>query len=198
MSAAQTNTPTFTTPNTPAATVDVDLYGTYVFRWTIVNGSCNTQDDVEVRFAEAATAGSDQQICGATTTTLAGNTPSVGTGTWTYVSGPDNTPTFTTPNTPGATVDVDLYGTYVFRWTIVNGSCNTFDEVEVRFAEAATAGSDQQICGATTTTLAGNTPSVGTGTWTYVSGPDNTPTFTTPNTPAATVDVDLYGTYVFR
>ena len=33
--------------------------------------------------AEAAAAGTDQYICGTNTTTLAGNDPSTGTGTWT-------------------------------------------------------------------------------------------------------------------
>ncbi|HYG53541.1 MAG TPA: hypothetical protein VD905_21785, partial [Flavobacteriales bacterium] len=42
----------------------------------------------------------------------------------------------------------------------------------------ANAGTDQTVCAATAT-MAGNVPTVGTGTWTFVSGPA-TPTITTP------------------
>ena len=38
-------------------------------------------------------------------------------------------------------------------------------------AEAAAAGSDQDICGVLVATLAGNDPTIGTGTWSQVSGP---------------------------
>jgi len=69
-----------------------------------------------------ATAGANQSLCSVTSTTLTGNTPAVGTGTWTRVSGP-NTPTISNPNSPNTTVTGLTTGTYVFRWTISNGSC---------------------------------------------------------------------------
>ena len=65
-----------------------------VLRWSISNGSCAAStDDVSVTFNQnptASNAGSDQtdaNTCGLTQVTLAGNSPSVGTGAWSIVSG---------------------------------------------------------------------------------------------------------------
>ena len=203
-----------TTANTPAATPTVSVYGTYTFRWTVVNGpipgaGCQTTDDVVIAFSETAAAGLDQYICGTTVTTLAGNTPSAGTGTWTLTGVNPGTITgwgATTANTPAATPTVSVYGTYTFRWTIVNGpipgaGCQTTDDVIIRFSEAASAGLDKYVCGTRTTTLAGNTPTIGTGTWTLTGVNPGTITgwgATTANTPAATPTVSVYGTYTFR
>jgi gliding motility-associated-like protein len=77
-----------------------------------------------------ATAGSDQILCGVTSTTLTGNSASPGTGTWTTVSGP-NTPTITSPNSASTTVTGMTTGTYTFRWTSVCGTRNGADDVIV-------------------------------------------------------------------
>ena len=60
-------------------------------------------------------------------------TPSVGTGTWTKESGTGNASFDENANDPDATVTVDEYGTYVFRWTEVNGLCSDYAEVTVNF-----------------------------------------------------------------
>ncbi|MEN8203470.1 MAG: DUF2341 domain-containing protein, partial [Bacteroidota bacterium] len=119
-----------------------------------------------------AVAGDDQDICGVQVATLAGNEPTIGTGTWTKVSGPGNV-TFADENVYNTTATVDAYGTYELRWTIVNGTCSSQDEVIIGYAEGAVAGGDQDICGVQVATLAGNEPTIGTGTWTKVSGPGN-------------------------
>jgi uncharacterized protein (TIGR02145 family) len=69
-----------------------------------------------------AAAGPDQNLpCGNTTTTLAGNTPTVGTGTWSVVSG---TATITTPSSPTSGVTgLVVPGTATLRWTISNPPC---------------------------------------------------------------------------
>lgn len=78
-----------------------------------------------------AAAGSDQTLTAcSTTTTLAGNAPTYGTGTWTIVSG---TATITSPNSPTSTITGLTVGSSVtLRWTIDNGRCgSTFDDVVI-------------------------------------------------------------------
>jgi hypothetical protein len=69
-----------------------------------------------------AAAGSDiNPACGVTTATLAGNTPTTGTGTWTVVSG---TATITTPGSPTSGVTgLAVPGVATLRWTISNPPC---------------------------------------------------------------------------
>ncbi|MEI8047538.1 MAG: hypothetical protein WCI92_09180, partial [Bacteroidota bacterium] len=97
-----------------------------------------------------AAAGSDQSVCGTLAATLAGNTPTVGTGTWTFVSGP-GTIAFSDANSATSTATASVYGTYVIRWTIANGTCTpSTDDVTVDYLQTPTiaaAGSDQSVCG---------------------------------------------------
>ncbi len=69
-----------------------------------------------------ANAGIDQTLAAcATTATLAGNTPTVGTGTWSVVSG---TATITTPSSATSGVTGLIVGaTATLRWTTTNGGC---------------------------------------------------------------------------
>ncbi|WP_333599764.1 GEVED domain-containing protein [Flavobacterium sp.] len=71
-----------------------------------------------------ANAGTNQTLVAcATTTTLAGNIPTYGTGTWSVVSG---TATITSPNSATSTVTgLTLGTTATLRWTITNGSCGS-------------------------------------------------------------------------
>lgn len=71
-----------------------------------------------------ANAGVNQILAAcATTTTLAGNTPTYGTGTWSVVSG---TATITSPNSATSTVTgLSLGTTTTLRWTISNGTCGS-------------------------------------------------------------------------
>ena len=76
-----------------------------------------------------ANAGPNQSLLGcATTTTLAANAPSYGTGTWTLISG---AATITSPNSPTTTVTgITIGNPATLRWTIDNGRCgSTFDDV---------------------------------------------------------------------
>ncbi|OFY29764.1 MAG: hypothetical protein A2X01_14795 [Bacteroidetes bacterium GWF2_35_48] len=76
-----------------------------------------------------ANAGSDINVtCGGTTATLAGNTPTSGTGSWSVVSG---TASITTPNssTSGVT-GLAVPATTTLRWSISNAPCTaSFDDV---------------------------------------------------------------------
>ncbi|MDQ3109621.1 MAG: SBBP repeat-containing protein, partial [Bacteroidota bacterium] len=187
-----------TTPTSNTSGVIGLTTGANVFQWTISNGTCPSSSDQVTITHDAnptvANAGPDQVIC-ASSTSLAGNIPATGTGFWTLISG---TGIITTPSSATSVVNGVSVGTNVFRWTISNGTCpSTFDEVTITRdpnPTTANAGPDQTICSASTT-LAGNTPSIGSGTWTLISG---TGTIVTPSSPSSAVNGLSIGANVFR
>lgn len=193
---------TITTPASPTTTITGLTPGIYVFRWTISNGACTaTTDDVQVTVTNiptTANAGTDQSLCAVTAATLAGNTAVSGTGQWAQVSGP-NTAVITSPALPNTTVTGLIPGIYIFSWTIGNGVCpSNSDNVQVSVYDNATvadAGPAQVKCG-TSVTMAANTPLVGTGLWTQVSGA--AATITTPGSPTTTITGLTPGPYVFQ
>jgi len=139
-------------------------------------------------------AGPNQSVC-ATSATLAGNTPTAGTGTWTLVSG---TGTITTSSSPTSTVSGLGLGANIFQWTITNPPCGT-SSTQVTITSTggpttANAGTAQTVC-ATTATLAGNTATTGTGIWTLVSGAG---TITTPSSPTSGITGLGIGANVFQ
>src|SRR5258706_2525123 len=164
---------TVTTPSSPTSGVTGLIVGANTCVWTISNGVCpSSSDTVTIMRDESPTtanAGSNQEVCSATAT-LAGNTPTVGTGTWAVIAG---SASVTTPSNPTSGVTGLTLGANTFVWTITNGTCpSSSDTMTIMRDESPTtanAGSDQEVC-ATTATLAGNTPTVGTGTWTVITG----------------------------
>ena len=187
---------TITTPASPTSTFAGIAGNAYQLRWTISNAPCApSSDDVLITFNQEPTisdAGPDQtgaSTCGLTSVTLAGNSPTVGTGLWTIVSGTGGT--ITTPASPTSTFTGIAGNAYQLRWTISNAPCApSSDDVMITFnlePSTADAGPDQTgaaTCGLTTVTLAGNTPAIGTGLWTIVSGTGGT--ITTPASPTST------------
>jgi PKD repeat protein len=145
-----------------------------------------------------AVAGPDQYFCGPLSASLSA-VPSIGTGTWSLLSGPGTASFIPNANNAGATVTVSTPGSYVLRWTEINGGiCVSSSDKAIYFERIANAGPDQDLCGTLAATLAGNAPAAGTGTWTRVSGP-GTATFSPgANFPGATATVTAVGTYVFR
>ncbi len=152
---------------------------TYVLRWTISNSPCaSSTDDVTITFNRtptASSAGPDQSSCGLTSVTLAGNTPSIETGIWNVVSGAGGTFVNALSATSGFSGTAGA--SYVLRWTISNSPClASIDDVTITFNQTPTtsnAGLDQtgaSTCGLTSVTLAGNTPTIGTGNWSIISG----------------------------
>jgi gliding motility-associated-like protein/uncharacterized repeat protein (TIGR01451 family) len=197
------NTPTLTPVNGTVTQVTGAVNGSYLFQWAISNGACSpTLDTVRVTISGPATtanAGSDQNICG-TTVSLAGNQPAIGTGTWTQSAGPGGA-IITNPSLYNTTVTGLIAGRYTFTWTISNGPCVS-NSASVTFnvsspSTIAVAGPDQTICNATSTTLAANTITNGTGTWATVSGP-TIPAFTNVNDPHTQVSNLVYGVYVLQ
>ncbi len=189
---------TITTPSSPTSGVTGLGVGANTFRWTISNGVCTpSTDDVSITRDQDPTtsdAGMDQTLC-ATSTTLAGNTPTVGSGAWSLIGGAG---TITTPSSPTSGVTGLGVGTNTFRWTISNGICpSSTDDVVINRDQnptTAAAGPNQSVCGSTAT-LAGNGPSVGSGTWSLVGGSG---TITTPADPNSGVTALVLGENTFR
>ena len=87
-----------------------------------------------------ANAGPDQSLCGASAT-LAANTPSVGTGSWSIVSGSGGA--FDAASSPGSGFSGISGQTYVLRWSIDNAPCTaSTDDVTISFANKWTGSID--------------------------------------------------------
>jgi hypothetical protein len=152
----------------------------------------------------ASNAGTDQTgsaTCGLTSVTLAGNTPTVGTGAWSIVSGTGGS--ITTASSATSTFSGTAGSTYTLRWTISNSPCTgSTDDVVITFNQnptTANAGADQNVAssgGAITATLAGNLPSIGTGLWTIESGTGGK--ITSPTNPTSTFAGTAGVGYVLR
>jgi hypothetical protein len=100
-----------------------------------------------------ADAGNDQSLCGATETVLEANTPTIGEGVWSIVSGSGGT--VVNPTVPNSQFKGTNGSGYRLRWTISNGECISVDEVVVTFPVlAAQPGDfsdfDTEVCQGTT------------------------------------------------
>ncbi len=186
--------------NASNATVTVTVYGTYVFRWTETLGVCKSSDDITVNFYQptVVNAGSGGNECDLNFTLNAGTGSTSGTGTWTMTSGTGTASFSPDTHRPTATVTVTEYGTKVFTWTVVNGSCSGSSNVTVNFYQqpVANAGKGGNNCGLDFYFNA--IPSIGAGTWTMVSGPGKATYSPNNHDPMAKVTVSANGTYVFR
>jgi gliding motility-associated-like protein len=161
------NSGTITTPSSPTTTITALTPGNHSFVWTITNGTCISRDTmrVTVNVQIPSNAGLDQQICQGATASLSGNNPIPATGLWTTTS----SAIIATPTNPSTTVSgLTNAGVYAFIWTVTNGACVLRDTVRITVDSAvvSNAGPDQSLCAVTTSTLAGNTATPGTGVWT--------------------------------
>ena len=183
--------------NVPAATVLVSEYGRKRFLWTEVNGFCSDTSSIVVNFYEqpVANAGSGGNNCGLDYNLRA--LPSLGTGTWTIESGPGSATYSPDANSFAAKVTVSEYGTYVFRWTEINGTCSNSSSVSVTFIQQpkANGGPGGDECDLNFVLNA--VPGAGIGTWSKISGPGNATFSPNVNQPNGTVTVSQFGTYDF-
>ncbi|MFZ5554914.1 MAG: gliding motility-associated C-terminal domain-containing protein, partial [Bacteroidota bacterium] len=181
--------------------------GTYTVTYSIAaSGGCaafSTTASVTITAPPTiANSGPPQTICETTgSVTMAGNTPTVGTGSWSQISGPV-VGTITTPGSPTTTITgLTSPGAYVFQWAISNPPCTpSTSNVTITVNPAPTAssaGPAQTICSSVgTVTMAANAPTVGTGLWTQTGGP--AATITTPTSPTTTITgLTAAGTYTF-
>ncbi len=172
----------FADASSPTSTFTGVAGASYTLRWTISNPPCTASyDDVVITFNQIPTpanAGADQTgaaTCGSTTVILAANSPTVGTGSWSIVSGAGGA--FADASSPTSTFTGVAGASYTLRWTISNPPCiASTDDIVITFNQIPTpanAGPDQTgaaTCGSTTITLAANSPTAGTGSWSILSG----------------------------
>jgi len=194
-----TGTATFSpNPNTPAATVTVSEYGTKQFKWTEINGICSDDSTITINFYQqpSANAGTGGNNCGNMFVLSA--IPSIGVGTWTRDSGPGAATFSPDSHQPNAEVTIGAFGTYIFRWTEVNGSCSSSATVSVTFIQQspANAGLGGDECDLNFGLRAVPVPGT-TGTWTKASGPGNATFTPNPNQYNAVVTVSQFGVYNF-
>lgn len=190
----------FSDASSPTSTFTPSASGTYVLRWTSTNLSCQFFDEMTLTvnpLPSTSNAGTPISICEFQTLTLAANTPIIGMGLWTQVSGPV-TVGFTDATSPTTTVLGTQAGNYVFRWTITSGGCasssSTVSVTVNALPPLANAGVDQTICNTGTATLNGNNPVTGTGVWTFVTNPGGTAVITNANAFNTTVTNISVGT----
>jgi|GEM_PF-1166327 len=174
--------------------------GTNVLRWTVSNGACPAStNDVEILFnqVERARAGLDFLSCiTSNSVQLNGNDPSPGsTVAWSVVSGSATISNGTNPSASAANLAV---GPNAFQYAISTPNCPvSADTVVVTVRDLPTtsnAGTNQNVCG-NSTTLQGNLPQVGTGSWLLRSGSATIADETNPN--SALLDL-IPGSVVLR
>lgn len=143
--------------------------GTNILRWSIQNSICYSFADVKIinNMPTTANAGPDQSLC-KDSTMLKGNTPAIGTGVWIVLGGSGIVESL---NKPDSKVTKLKNGVNTLRWTITNQGCISSDEVVLNndSPTLSFAGDNQELC-SDSTTLYGNNPAYGTGSWTIVSG----------------------------
>ena len=125
-----------------------------------------------------ADAGADRCLpSGTTAATLSATAPTVGTGAWTQVSGP-NTVNFSNVNSANANITGLVDGVYQFQWTTTSDpGCSTFSDttsITIAAAPTSAAGANQDVCtdgSGNSVAMNANTRTAGlTGTWVQVSG----------------------------
>ncbi|HIA05155.1 MAG TPA: gliding motility-associated C-terminal domain-containing protein [Flavobacteriales bacterium] len=123
----------YSNANSATSVATVSVYGTYVYQWLEVNGICSDSDTVALTYYElpVADAGLGSIECDLDFTLNAA--PSVGSGSWSQVLGAGTT-VFADSTSPTSGITVSGPGTYVYRWTEVNGLCSAFSDVTVVFS----------------------------------------------------------------
>ncbi|MFO0436074.1 MAG: GEVED domain-containing protein [Sphingobacteriaceae bacterium] len=200
-------TPTFTwvgpnnftsnSQNPTIASAQTSLSGIYSV--TASCGPCPVSLSTSVTVKQSPTpanAGPSMTLCAQNTTTfMAGNIPSIGQGTWSVVSGAANFLQVNQANTGTTFLPPNPYN--VLAWTTSNQGCTSTSTMSVTFftPTIANAGPSQSLCMQTTATLTGNAPSVGTGSWSVVSG---SATIGSPTSPTTNITSLGLGVSVFK
>ncbi len=144
-------------------------YGANTFVWTVQKNNCPKSASVEIINNSPSTpnAGADKTTC-ENFVQLEANTPEIGTGEWSVVSGSGIT--FDNAQMPTTFVRNLTYGVNTLRWTTIHESCTKQDYVQITSNDfQVSAGIDQTICSDVTQLYADN-PNQGSGQWTIISG----------------------------
>ncbi|PLX23641.1 MAG: hypothetical protein C0599_04095 [Salinivirgaceae bacterium] len=118
----------------PATTFTGVECSSYILKWTISTDCNSSSNNVSIIFNHTPTtanAGENQIINGATTTSLAANTPENGTGEWTIISGTGGS--FANALSP-TTEFTGTDGSYKLRWTITTNCSSSSDDVNISFS----------------------------------------------------------------
>jgi len=183
----------------PSTTVNNLSTGQNSIVWTISNGVCPPSSDTVVitvsPFPSAANAGADQNVCiNPASATLNAASLSIGNGTWTLLAG---SASISNPAQFNSAVSGLSLGQNIFVWTTANGSCPTSSDTVNLFVlplpTTANAGTDISIS-TTSVTLNGNTPVIGSGYWSVVSGAGN---IFSPGSPVSAISGLNFGDNVF-
>ncbi len=157
--------------NNPKANISDLSKGENVLRWTVTsdNGLCTSTDDVTITNNEPSEpyAGADAEYC-SPTIVLKAAVPDFGTGNWSIIEGGGN---FDDPTLSDATISNLNEGLNILRWTITQGQCTKFSDIEVlnNTPTTASAGPDIEDC-KDYADLDANVPTQGEGYWTLISG----------------------------
>ncbi|WP_281337141.1 LamG-like jellyroll fold domain-containing protein [Flavobacterium eburneipallidum] len=129
---------TGSTPNTTTWTAPVAYTGTATLTLTTAGGSCGTttasKTQVVTTGVFATVASSAITVNGSLTSPALGGSPA--SGTWTKISGPSGTVTFSNASNGSSTATVPTIGTYVFRWTVNNSCGTTSADISVTYLDA--------------------------------------------------------------
>lgn len=178
--AGSTNTSTsqLSSVNDESAIFTPTGVGTYTLQWTISLAGCTSSTDNVVVTVTAgpnlSVAGPSQTVCLGSTATMAANTATTGaTATWSVISGPSVLLSqFSSAISPTAVfTPAGGAGIYILSWAISKVGCTSTSNMTLTVNSpptVAAAGADQSVC--ITGTLTANTPAVGTGSWTVISG----------------------------
>jgi len=174
------NSGSFNDAALPNATFTGQACNTYSLVWSISTPCAVTSDTVEIRFDPYLinpNAGPNQSFTdGRMSAILAANSATVGTGTWSIISGQNGH--FATTSDPRTTFIGQLCQVYVLRWTLSTPCASRSDDVTITFdyfPTPANAGPDLNISGPVrSVVLSGNGPEKGTGTWSLVTGSGGT------------------------
>ncbi|MCP4089288.1 MAG: hypothetical protein GY746_05805 [Gammaproteobacteria bacterium] len=148
----------------------------YTLAWTISTSCGSTTDSVDISFFATpiqANAGNKQAFIDETVSaTLDANTPVHGTGLWTVESGVGGS--FDNSGAPGTIFYGNPCTDYTLAWSISTSCGSTTDSVDISFLAIPTdahAGTDTIVPGGPTSlNLYANTPVIGEGEWTILSG----------------------------
>ncbi|MBI9064429.1 MAG: PKD domain-containing protein, partial [Marinilabiliaceae bacterium] len=162
-------------PHNPYTIVRALDQGENILTWTIENDGCSSESKVTIinNNPSRAKAGDNQDLCD-NQVTLSANDPEVGAGHWSVRNGSGNFSSAVYPANPmddhSPGVEGLLFGSNIFRWTVENKGCISFDDVEVNFNRIdAEVGQNQEIC-ADETILEANNAFPGIGTWSITGG----------------------------
>ena len=168
--------------------------GTYSVSHILSDGSPCGTDTVTQTFTinetAVANAGTPFSVCGSTSS-LSGNTPSTGTGTWSIISGPSGA-SFSDDNDPNSVINGLSQGAYTIEWSITNACGTVSDDIIVTANEEPQllTNGDQEICEGSPVALNATT-SAGTISWN--NGITNNDPFTPASTTTYTVTADNNG-----